>query len=78
MEISVETLESGIKKITLRGRMDIEGTNEIALRLSSETSTEKSGVETRDRQLWNWRYTEDHAAGISSKSCALTRCTARA
>jgi anti-anti-sigma factor len=44
MEISVETLESGIKKITLRGRMDIEGTNEIALRLSSETSTEKSGV----------------------------------
>jgi anti-anti-sigma factor len=44
MEIGVERLENGIKKITLRGRMDIEGTNVVDLPLSTETSTEKACI----------------------------------
>jgi anti-anti-sigma factor len=44
MELNVERLENGIKKITLRGRMDIEGTDQIALRLSTETSIERANV----------------------------------
>ena len=44
MNMTVERLDSGIKKITLRGRMDIEGTNQIDCRLSAETSVEKASV----------------------------------
>jgi anti-sigma B factor antagonist len=44
MEIGVDLLENGIKKITLRGRMDIAGTGQIDLRLSAETSVEKASV----------------------------------
>ena len=44
VDFSVERLDSGIKKITLRGKMDIEGTNQIDLRLSAETSVEQSNV----------------------------------
>ena len=44
MEFAVERLDNGIKKITLRGKMDIDGTNQIDLRLSSETSMERANV----------------------------------
>jgi len=44
MDIAIERLDSGIKKISLRGRMDIEGTNQIDLRLSAETSVERASV----------------------------------
>ncbi|HMK37909.1 MAG TPA: STAS domain-containing protein [Bacteroidota bacterium] len=44
MDIAIHWLESGIKMITLRGRMDIEGTNQIDIRLSAETSTERASV----------------------------------
>jgi len=44
MDMTVERLDSGIKKISLHGRMDIEGTNQIDLRLSAETSMEKANV----------------------------------
>ena len=44
MEFAIERLDNGIKKITLRGRMDIDGTNQIDLRLSAETSMERANV----------------------------------
>lgn len=44
MEFAVERLDNGIKKITLRGKMDIDGTNQIDLRLSAETSMERANV----------------------------------
>ena len=44
MDLTVERLDNGIKKISLRGRMDIDGTKLIELRLSEETSAEKSIV----------------------------------
>ena len=44
MEFAVERLDNGIKKITLRGKMDIDGTNQIDLRLSAETSIERANV----------------------------------
>jgi anti-sigma B factor antagonist len=44
LEFAVERLDNGIKKITLRGKMDIDGTNQIDLRLSAETSVEKANV----------------------------------
>lgn len=44
MEFAVERLDNGIKKITLRGKMDIDGTNQIDLRLSAETSVERANV----------------------------------
>ena len=44
MELAVERLDNGIKKITLRGKMDIDGTNQIDLRLSAETSVERAFV----------------------------------
>lgn len=44
MEFAVERLENGIKRILLRGKMDIDGTNQIDLRLSAETSVERAFV----------------------------------
>jgi anti-sigma B factor antagonist len=44
VEFAVERLDNGIKKITLRGKMDIDGTNQIDLRLSAETSVERANV----------------------------------
>ena len=44
MEISVEFLNDGIKKINLKGRMDIEGTQAIDLRLATETSVQKAFI----------------------------------
>jgi len=44
MEMNVELLDSGIKKINLLGKMDIEGTQEIALKLTFETTVEKAFV----------------------------------
>jgi anti-sigma B factor antagonist len=44
LEFAVERLENGIKKIILRGKMDIDGTNQIDLRLSAETSVERAYV----------------------------------
>jgi len=44
MDIAIDRLEGGIKMIKLRGRMDIEGTNQIDIRLSAETSTERANV----------------------------------
>jgi anti-anti-sigma factor len=44
VEFAIERLDNGIKKITLRGRMDIDGTNQIDLRLSAETSMERANV----------------------------------
>jgi hypothetical protein len=52
--MGVERLENGIKKITLRGRMDIEGTNVVDLPLSTETSTEKASKGARSiARSWN-------------------------
>jgi anti-anti-sigma factor len=44
LEFAVERLENGIKRIVLRGKMDIDGTNQIDLRLSAETSVERAFV----------------------------------
>lgn len=44
MELTVEQLDNGIKVVALRGRMDMAGTDQIALRFSAETSTEKANV----------------------------------
>ena len=44
MEISVQQLEHGVKKISLSGRMDIDGTDKIDLRLSAEAAVEKAYV----------------------------------
>jgi anti-sigma B factor antagonist len=44
MELTVERLDNDIKKISLRGRMDIGGVDQIALRFSSEVSLEKALV----------------------------------
>ncbi len=44
MEISVEQLDHGVKKISLSGRMDIDGTDKIELRLSAEAAVEKAYV----------------------------------
>ncbi len=43
MEISVDDLPSGIRKIALRGRMDMEGTNEISLKLTAHAATGENG-----------------------------------
>jgi len=42
MDMSVEYLSDGLKKINLKGRMDIEGTQAVDLRLSIETSIQKA------------------------------------
>ncbi len=44
MELSVEQIQDGIKKISLRGRMDIAGTEAVDLRLAVETAAEKGFV----------------------------------
>lgn len=44
MEFIVERLDHDIKKISLRGKMDIDGTNEIDLAFSTQTSIEKANV----------------------------------
>ncbi len=44
MDMTVEHLDNGIKRIALKGRMDIAGTDEIALRLSTEMAIEKAYV----------------------------------
>ncbi len=44
MEISVEQIQDGIKKISILGRMDIAGTETIDLRLAVETAAEKAFV----------------------------------
>ena len=44
MNLTVERLDNGVKMLSLRGRMDIVGTDEIALRMSTETSVEKASV----------------------------------
>ncbi|MFI5252139.1 MAG: STAS domain-containing protein [Bacteroidota bacterium] len=42
MEMAVQMLEEGIKKIDLFGRMDIEGTQKIDLKLALEFTVEKA------------------------------------
>jgi len=44
MELTVEHLQNGIKKVGLRGKLDIPGTEQIALRLAAETSAEKGFI----------------------------------
>src|SRR5260221_4211147 len=44
MKITVEILEGGIKKINLFGRMDIDGTQEIELKLLAEAAVESTVV----------------------------------
>jgi len=44
MELSVSQIQDGIKKIDLKGRMDIDGTESIDLRLAVETAAEKAFV----------------------------------
>ena len=44
MELAIEHIQDGIKKIALKGRMDIAGTDEIYLRLATEAATEKAFV----------------------------------
>ncbi len=44
MNMSVETLAGGIKKIDLIGRMDILGSQEIQLKLVTEAASEKAFV----------------------------------
>jgi anti-anti-sigma factor len=42
MDLSTEQLDGGIKRLVLKGRMDIEGTEKIGLRLSVETASERT------------------------------------
>lgn len=44
MKIEVKMLDGGIKKIDLSGRMDIEGTQQIDMRLTMEVAVEKGHV----------------------------------
>ncbi len=44
MRIWIEQLADGVKKISLSGRMDIEGTEQVALRLTAETAMNRALV----------------------------------
>lgn len=44
MLLTVTELEDGIKKITLQGRMDIDGTQKIDMRLTAVTASESANV----------------------------------
>jgi anti-anti-sigma factor len=44
MELSVERIQNNIKKISLKGRMDIVGTDQISIKLAAETSMERAFV----------------------------------
>lgn len=44
MQLTIEHLDNGVKKLALKGRMDIEGTDQISLRLATETSLERANV----------------------------------
>jgi anti-sigma B factor antagonist len=44
MLLTVTQLEDGIKKISLQGRMDIDGTQEIDTRLTVATASESANV----------------------------------
>ncbi len=44
MNIESESLDGGILKITLSGRMDIQGTQEIDLKFSSHTARQRSVI----------------------------------
>lgn len=44
MKIEAETLENGIQKITLSGRMDIQGTAEIDLKYSGMTAKQMAVI----------------------------------
>lgn len=45
MQITVDDLSNGIRKISLQGRMDLEGTNEISGKLTAHAATgEKSSI----------------------------------
>jgi anti-sigma B factor antagonist len=44
MKMTVEMLDEGIKKIDLSGRMDIEGTSQVEMKLTLVSAVEKSFV----------------------------------
>ncbi len=44
MKMAVEMLDDGIKKIDLSGRMDIEGTSHVEMKLALASAVEKSFV----------------------------------
>ena len=44
MVLNVTELEGGVKKISLQGRMDIDGTQEIDMRLTIATASESASV----------------------------------
>lgn len=44
MKFGIETIDGGIKKISLDGRLDVEGTNGVELRFTSHSATEKAGI----------------------------------
>jgi anti-sigma B factor antagonist len=44
MQLTVMELEDGIKKITLQGRMDIDGTQKIDTRFTVATASESANV----------------------------------
>lgn len=44
MKFEVERLNNGIKKVTLMGRMDLKGTNEIEMPFNAQISTAKVPV----------------------------------
>jgi anti-sigma B factor antagonist len=44
MELTVEYLDNAIKRVSLYGRMDIDGTDQIAVRMSAEISVAKANV----------------------------------
>lgn len=44
MQLSIETLENGIKQVTLVGRLDLKGTNEIDNQFTFQTSSGSTPV----------------------------------
>lgn len=44
MQINMTRLENGVKLITLDGRLDMQGVNEIDMKFTGLVSTEKAGV----------------------------------
>jgi anti-sigma B factor antagonist len=44
MGIATETLDGGILKVTLSGRLDIQGTEEIDLKFTSHTANQRSVI----------------------------------
>jgi anti-anti-sigma factor len=44
MQLSIEKLENGIKRVTLVGRLDLKGTNEIDNQFTFQTSSSSNPI----------------------------------